>query len=239
MMSGKIIYVADDEPRIRDIICSFLQKEGFEAVGFADGESVAEAFRQRPPDMLILDVMMPGTDGLSLCRQIRGVSRVPIIIVSARDSEADRIAGLNTGSDDYMVKPFSPLELVARVHALFRRTGKTDDSRAESSAGHDSTPAAAVGDITILPALRQVRRGDLDLHLTAMEYLLLSYLAANRSRAVSRDELLHRIWGFEAAVDTRAADDMVKRIRRKLAEAGSRVRIETIWGYGFRIREEN
>ncbi|HBQ65045.1 MAG TPA: hypothetical protein DD727_09055, partial [Clostridiales bacterium] len=176
-----------------------------------------------------LDVMMPGMDGYSLCTQIRSQGTVPIIIVSARDSEPDRVAGLNLGCDDYIVKPFSPMELVARVKALFRRSGYGEIRHANS--------AMTVGDVTILPDRRQAVCAEKDLKLTLMEFALISYLAANRPRAVSRDELLNRVWGFETEVDTRAADDMIKRIRRKITDAGSTLTIETIRGFGFRISE--
>lgn len=227
-MSSKKIYIADDEINICNIIKSFLTKEGLAVETFQDGRSLLNAFQKEPADLLILDVMMPEIDGYSLCSAIRRISAVPIIIVSAKDGETDRIAGLTLGSDDYMTKPFSPMELVARVKGLFRRVELDRDS---SSA----LAPFAVNDVTFDEGTKSAACKGQNLQLTALEFNLLLYLARNRNRAVSREELLTRVWGFEAKAETRATDDTVKRVRKKLEEAGSGLRIETIWGFGFRI----
>lgn len=224
----KLIYIADDEQNIRELIKSFLIREGYNAVTFPDGSSLLEAFLKKPSDMVILDIMMPGLDGLSLCTALRQKSTVPIIMVSARDSDIDRIAGITLGSDDYLTKPFSPMELVIRVKALFRRM--------EMDKGLPSDfENICIGNVTIMPDQKIAKCNGEDLELTLTELKLLTYLAKNRNRAIGRDELLNKVWGFESEADTRATDDTVKRIRKKLASKKSSIRIETVWGFGFKI----
>ena len=157
---------------------------------------------------------------------------MPIIIVSAKDTEPDRIVGLTLGSDDYLTKPFSPLELVARVKSLFRRI-EMDQTPRDMQLPHK------LGDTVINPNTKQVMCRGQDLQFTALEFAVLQYMANNRYRAVSREELLDKIWGFASTVETRATDDTVKRIRKKLSAAHSVVEIETVWGFGFRIKERD
>ncbi len=221
----KLIYIADDDKNIRELIARFLRNDGFETEVFEDGDSLLRAFSAKPADLLILDIMMPGTDGLSLCASLREKSSVPIIIVSARDSELDRISGIAIGSDDYMVKPFSPLELVVRVKAIFRRMSL---SREDPEDGELSC-----GDLRIRIPERQAYLGGGKLELTPTEYSLIVYLVKNSGRAVSREELLRSVWRFESEVDTRVTDDTVKRLRKKLRD--SSVRILPVWGYGFKL----
>lgn len=229
-MAGKLIYIADDEIKIQELIKMFLKKEGYEVETFSDGESLLNAFRKRAADMLLLDIMMPELDGLALCTEIRKTSNVPIIIISAKDGEADKIAGLMLGSDDYMTKPFSPVELVLRVKSIFRRMELEKNQKENDS-------VIEVLDVTIYTEGRYaVCRGQ-DLKLTPLEFSLLKYLSERKNKGVSREELLNRIWGFESEVDTRATDDMVKRIRKKLSEAESKLKIETLWGFGFKIQD--
>lgn len=224
----KKIYIADDEINICNIIRSFLLKEGFLVETFQDGRSLLNAFQREPADLLILDVMMPEIDGYSLCSDIRRTSNVPIIIVSAKDGETDRIAGLTLGSDDYMTKPFSPMELVARVKGLFRRI--------ELDSVFQSGPQLiTLMDVTFNGGTKSASCGGQNLLLTTLEFNLLLYLVRNRNRAVSREELLNKVWGFEVKAETRATDDTVKRVRKKLEDAGSALKIKTIWGYGFKI----
>lgn len=230
MQDKKLIYIADDEVNLCNIIKSFLVKEGFQAESFQDGRSLLEAFDAKPADMLILDIMMPEIDGYSLCSAIRKKSPVPIIIVSAKDTETDKIAGLTLGSDDYLTKPFSLMELIARIKSIFRRI---ELDRAKP----DGTGEIRFADITINPAAKQAEFNGKILCLTGMEFTLLCYLIENKNRAVSRSELLDRIWGFENEVRTRATDDMIKRIRKKLAQSGSSLNIQTMWGYGFKVTD--
>lgn len=224
---SKRIFVADDEFNIRELIKSFLKNAGFEVETFDTGDALYEAFLISPPDLIVLDIMMPGTDGLMLCTKIREKSIVPIIIVSARDSELDRITGITIGSDDYLVKPFSPIELVARINALFRRM--QFDQKQLGNMGDDLT----FGRMIIKPKTRVVIYDGLQMDISPTEYELLRYLFANQDRAVSRDELLKNVWQFESQVDTRATDDVVKRLRKKLAVTD--VKIEAVWGFGFKL----
>jgi DNA-binding response OmpR family regulator len=221
----KTIYIADDEPNIRGLIKTFLQSEGFAVQDFADGDALWSAFQAQPADMVILDVMMAGTDGLTLCARIREVSPVPIIIVSARDGELDRITGITLGSDDYLTKPFSPMELVARVKALFRRAGMALPSGGGA--------ALSLGPLALNTGTREATLDGAPLDLTPTEFALTAYLLSHKDRAVSREELLKNVWQFDFDADTRAADDVVKRLRRKLQ--GSAVRIVSVWGFGFRL----
>jgi len=228
----KLIYIADDETNIRNIIKSFLIKEGFDVETFDDGSKLFEAFNKKTADMLVIDIMMPNMDGYSLCALVRQKSSVPIIIVSAKDTEPDKIARLTLGSDDYLTKPFSPMELIARIKSIFRRI-ELDNT---SSSKHKNT--LTVEDITINSDLKQVEFNGIDIGLTKMEFEVVYYLTANKNRAVSRSELLDKIWGFENEVETRATDDMIKRIRKKLSDAGSTLKIETVWGFGFKIQDK-
>jgi len=229
-VNKKLIYVADDEVNICNIIKSFLIKEGYEVEAFHDGRSILEAFNKRPADMLIIDIMMPEIDGFSLCSSIRQKSRVPIVIVSAKDTDPDKIAGLTLGSDDYLTKPFSPMELIARVKSIFRRI---DLDKATTG----NNQCIDIFDIRMNPNTKQAEFNGKSIGLTGMEFNLLYYLSVNKNRAVSRSELLDKVWGFECEVETRATDDMIKRIRRKLADAGSILKIDTVWGYGFKIED--
>lgn len=224
------IYIADDEKNIRDLIQMFLSSEGFEVTAFSNGDDLLEAFRQSPADLVILDIMMPGTDGLSLCTQIRQNHSTPIMIVSARDEEIDRITGITLGSDDYMTKPFSPMELVARVKALFRRL--------ELDTGGVAAGMLSLGNLSINMGTREASIGGQTLDLAPTELALMVYLLQSGGRAVSREELLKNVWKFDFEVDTRATDDVVKRLRKKLAAVGSDVRIDTVWGFGFKLTRE-
>ena len=227
---GKRIYVADDEKNICFLIQNFLEKEGFEVRCFEDGTSILKACEEQMPDMCILDVMMPGMDGLTVCTQIRKTSHVPIIIVSAKDSPLDRITGITLGSDDYLVKPFLPLELVTRVKALFRRI------EAFSVQEEESKDELTFGDICLHPKWRAALLAGKEFALTPLEFDFLCHMLQNPEYAASRDELLKSLWQVDSReVDTRAVDDMVKRLRKKLKEQSSVVKIETVWGYGFRL----
>lgn len=226
-----MIYIADDEKNICNIIKSFLTKEGFDVETFDDGRSILDAFNARPADMLIVDILMPEIDGYALCSLIRQRSPVPIIIVSAKDTEADKIAGLTLGSDDYLTKPFSPMELIARVKSIFRRIELDIDTARNNH-------RIKISDITINPDIKQAEFNGKSISLTGLEFSLLYYLSYHKDRAVSRSELLDKVWGFENEVETRATDDTVKRIRKKLSDAGSVLKIETVWGFGFRIQDK-
>lgn len=224
---SRSIYIADDEKNIRDLIELFLTNEGYSVTSFSDGDQLLKAFSQRPSDMVILDIMMPGTDGLTICREIRSRSNALIIIVSARDSEIDRITGITLGSDDYLTKPFSPMELVVRVKALFRRL----ELGSLNSPGETLT----AGGLTVNTATRKAEINGRPFDMTPTELALMVYLMKNSARAVSREELLKNVWKFDFEVDTRATDDVVKRLRKKLNDAGANIKIDTVWGFGFKL----
>jgi len=227
----KRIYIADDEKNIRELIQSFLKNAGYEVTAFESGDALFDAFLKEPSDLIVLDIMMPGTDGLMLCTKIREHSIVPIIIVSARDSELDRITGITIGSDDYLVKPFSPIELVARINAQFRRL------EYNQQVNRTDLIDLIFGPITINQKTRSVTNARTDLDISPTEYEFLRYLFINQERAVSREELLKHVWQFETQVDTRATDDVVKRLRKKLSK--TQVRIEAVWGFGFKLEMDD
>ena len=230
METAKVIYIADDEANIKNIVRSFLEREGYEVQAFDNGDDLLKAFTMQACDLVILDIMMPGTDGLTICSTIRQMSSVPIIMLTARDEDSDYIAGITLGSDDYFIKPVSPMKLVMRVKAIFRRIDM------------DKKPLLnqmlTFGDIEVNLATKTVVKiiGDSreEIQLTPNEFNLLVYLMENQHRAVSRDELLDKIWGFTGGIETRVADDTVKRLRKKLADAN--LLIDTVWGFGFRIK---
>lgn len=222
----KRIYVADDEADIRQLIQSFLSAEGYEVACFASGDALLEAFEAQPADLLVLDIMMPGMDGLSLCAAIRKRSDVPIILLTARDTDADMITGFTMGCDDYFTKPFSMVKLTLRVKAIFSRM-----------ADEQGTDILSFGDLMLHSSKRIVYQGEQELKLTNTEFSLLKHLMENQDKVVSREELLNLVWGYDNFVETRATDDIVKRLRKKLSAASSAVVIETVWGIGFRLRE--
>lgn len=226
------VYLADDEKNIRDLIALFLSQEGFSVQTFSDGDALLTACKRSLPDLVILDIMMPGTDGLSICSQLRQEnSDLPIIIVSAKDSPFDRVTGLTLGSDDYLIKPFLPQELVARVRSLLRRSKKTSQTA--------GVPCELnFGPLTLSPNLHTAVLNHEPLTLTPTEFDFLSYMIMHQERAVSRDELLQTLWKMDWQSDTRAADDLVKRLRRKLRSRQNNIRIETVWGFGFRLALE-
>ena len=227
------IMVVDDDRNTRRLLQAVLEADGYKVLTAENGEEALELMDSEYVDLVVLDIMMPGTDGLSVCSMLRkGSPRLPIIIVSAKDSPYDRVTGLTLGSDDYLIKPFLPLELVARVKALLRRTG------IEQHLPEPSQPLE-YGPLVLSPGLRTAALCGEPLTLTPTEFDFLAYLLQNRDRAVSREELLQALWQVDWQADTRAADDLVKRLRRKLRERGSQVRIETVWGYGFRLELED
>ena len=228
---SKLIYIADDEKNIRSLMRTFLESEGYEVETFSDGYSVRQALERRMPDMVILDVMMPGEDGLSICAGIRKNSGVPIMIVSAKDSPMDRVAGITLGSDDYITKPFLPLELTARVKALFRRA-----ELSAGGAGESKETEYDCGNLHLNLLERRVYIRGESLPVTPTEFDFLLYLSERMETAVSKKELLEQVWGYQnAREDVRVPDDLVKRLRKKLRQQESTASVETIWGYGYRL----
>ena len=226
---NKLIYIAEDEKNIRHLISSFLEKEGYHVNAFETGDQLYKAYQEKACDLIILDIMMPGSGGLIICTKLRAISKVPIIMLTARDTEEDFISGISLGSDDYFTKPFSPIKLIMRVKAMLRRVEMDTAGQAKAN------EAVAFADLEIYPdKIMAYCKGE-ELTLTNTEFNLLTYLLENQDKAVSRDELLNKIWGYDSMVETRATDATVKRLRKKLAEIGSAVSIDTLWGHGFRV----
>ncbi len=222
------IYMADDDPSLLEVFSTFLENAGYEVRAFPTGDDLAAEFARKEPDLVVLDVMMPGTDGLTVCKQLRAVSNVPIVILTAKDSEMDYVLGLAIGADDYLTKPFSPSMLVMRVRALLRRV---EMSRGPSP----TTPGLSFADISLSEAAHEVRVADKPLELTMTEFALLRCLLEGNGTAVSRETLLSKVWGFNAEVETRVTDETVRRVRRKLRDAGSSTQIKAVWGYGYKL----
>ena len=227
--TARRIYIADDDDNIRKVIRTFLTSDGYQVEDYPTGDLLLERFRESPCDLVILDVMMPGSDGFAICTELRKISTVPIIMLTARDSENDFALGLGLGSDDYITKPFSAMALLMRVRAIFRRIDF-------ESRKHAVPEAVRIGNLTLDEDRRRVLRDDNVLALTPTEYEVLKYLMLHAGAAVSREELLNEVWGFETAVETRATDDTVRRLRQKLEGCG--VSITAVWGYGFRLEED-
>ncbi|MCL2198704.1 MAG: response regulator transcription factor [Defluviitaleaceae bacterium] len=221
-----LIYIADDEENIRNLVRAFLKNEGYEVEVFESGDLLFEAFGKKECDLVILDIMMSGNSGLVICAKLRAISDVPIIMLTAKDTEEDYVSGLALGSDDYFTKPFSPVKLTMRVKAMLRRI-----EMQRPSTNNEIT----FSDIKILPDKLTAYCNNEALSLTKTEFNLLSYLLENKDKAISRDELLTTIWGYENVVESRATDDTVKRLRKKLDKAGSVISIKTVWGYGFKV----
>lgn len=224
-MTG-LIYIADDEKNIRELIESFLIEAGHEVRSFETGDALLKEMEKEEPNLVILDVMMPGTDGFSACTKIRKHSEVPIILLTARDTDADYITGFTVGCDDYFTKPFSPIKLTMRVNAILKREMK--EKKVE-------TKELVFQDIRLNQGLKTCLIKEEEVKLTNTEFELLLFLMIHRDRAVSREELLSEIWGYEAEVETRVTDDTIKRIRKKLLNLNSEAVIETVWGFGFKL----
>ena len=225
---SRLIYAADDEQDIRDVLRAFLADAGYDVRVFSTGDALYKAFEKQPCDLAVLDIMMPGTDGLTICRRLRGLSDIPIVLLTAKDSEMDQIRGFILGGDDYLTKPFSPSLLVVRVNALLRRADMAAPKRR----------IVRFGDLTFSASERTVTCGQRDLGLTLTEFELLGVLLEEPGAAVSRNVLLDRIWGVDdQEIETRVTDETVRRVRRKLRAAGSRVRIAAVWGYGYRLED--
>ena len=229
----RLIYVVDDEHNIQELIRQYLEKEGYQVSVFSDGIALLAALGEHPPSLVILDVMMPGIDGFDVCRQIRQKSNVPIIFVSAKDQPEDRVTGISLGSDDYLVKPFLPQELMARVEALFRRIDMT-----QGIVSGSNPDLLSFGDLQLNPSLHTARIHEKEMAITPTEFQFLSFLIKAPGHTASKANLLKNVWDMDPDdVETRVTDDLVKRIRKKLKDENSSIMIKTIWGYGYRLIE--
>jgi DNA-binding response OmpR family regulator len=217
------VVVVEDDPHIADLVDLYLRREGFRVLLAADGEKGLDLFKREEPWIVILDVGLPGhRDGFDVCREIRSRSKVPVLFLTARDDEVDRILGLELGADDYLVKPFSPRELVARVRAILRRTRE----------GPAPQEVVTVGDVEVDLRRREARQGGQAVALTTREFDLLAFLANNLGLALSRQQLLDGVWGTDWYGDERTVDVHVAQLRKKL---GDSLPLATVWGVGYRF----
>ena len=221
------ILIVDDEPIVRDVVARYLERDGFHTVGVGDGSEARALIEAETPALVVLDVMLPGTDGLALCRWIRARGTTPVIMLTARGEEADRIVGLELGADDYVTKPFSPRELAARVRAVLRRTGPEGDGPSE---------VVGFGEITLEAATREVLRAGDQVRLTAKEFDLLWFLASHARQVFSREQLMARVWGYEPALDSGTVTVHMRRLREKIeVDPSQPAHLQTVWGVGYRL----
>ncbi len=225
VVTSKVL-VVDDEDHIVELARLYLSREGYEVEGVGDGTKALSRFSQLKPDLVVLDIMLPGTDGLTICKEIRKQSQVPIIMLTARDEVTDKVVGLEVGADDYLTKPFHPQELVARAKALLRR------ARLEA----DTTELIRAGKLEVDLERHEVRHGKARVQLRPKEFDLLALLARHPGRVYQRSELLDLVWGYDFPGYTRTVDVHVQQVREKLTAAGiTDPSIQTVWGVGYRL----
>jgi two-component system response regulator ResD len=226
MHMPETVLVVDDDTTTRDVIVRYLEREGFEALEAEDGGRARAIIESAEPNLVILDLMLPGIDGLSVIRWMRSTGWTPVIMLTALGEETDRIVGLELGADDYVTKPFSPRELVARVRTVLRRSGP-------------SAPAVErleTGDLVLDAAAREVRKGGAEVRLTAREFDLLWFLASHPRRVFSRDQIMSRVWDYDDGLDTGTVTVHVRRVREKIEDdPGDPRHLETVWGVGYRF----
>lgn len=224
-MSNERILVVDDEANIVDLVTLYLEREGYRVDSAFDGATALEMIRDDEPSLVVLDIMLPKMDGFEVCRQVRATSEVPIIMLTARDEDIDKIVGLELGADDYLTKPFNPRELVARVKAILRRLERSERS--------DDQPLH-IGDVTIDPARREVHIGDEEVTLRTKEFDLLMTFAEHPGIVLTREQLLNLVWGFDFYGQTRTVDVHIAHIRKRLANS-KHVQIDTVTGVGYKL----
>src|SRR6187200_57061 len=235
--SGARVLVVEDEPHIRDLIALHLSLEGLQPIAVGDGEEGLKLARAEPFDVIVLDLMLPGLDGVTICRAIRRDTTnndVPILMLTARREESDKVLGLESGADDYLTKPFGVREFVARVRALLRRPRP---SRLASGIGDDARPVAVKG-LTVDPARRHARVDGKEIELTSHEFEMLYLLASHPGIVFSREALVKRVWGDDTFVTERSVDTLIKRLRRKIeGDAADPQLIVTVWGTGYKFSD--
>ena len=223
------VLVVDDDPTVSEVVARYLERDGYAVETVADGRTALDRALAEPPDLVVLDLMLPGLDGLEVCRRLRALAPVPIVILTARGQESDRIVGLDLGADDYVAKPFSTKELVARVRAVLRRArGPLAPTGAGAPAVHTD------GDLEVDVAARHARLAGAVVSLTAREFELLAFLVRHPGRAFRREEILEGVWGYRYG-DTSTVTVHVRRLREKIEpDPSAPVRIATVWGVGYR-----
>ena len=222
------VYVADDEKNIRELLGTFLSNEDLTVELFETGDQLLLRFMEEEADVVVLDVMMPGTDGFGTAAAIRKRSDVPIILLTARDSDKDFVEGFSSGADDYFTKPFSPVQLTLRIKAILSRKNK-EVSTAET---------IQFQGLHLSEKDRLAYYKEKPIKVTNTEFELLKLLMEYPDQAISRDELLAQVWGYESNVETRVTDDTIKKKKKKLRQVDSDVQIETVWGYGFKLAKK-
>ncbi len=223
------VLIVDDEPNIREVVGLYLRRDGHAVVSAADGEEALELFRTSDPDLVVLDLMLPKVSGLEVCRRMQAERRVPLIMLTARGAEEERIVGLGLGADDYVVKPFSPRELAARVAAVLRRAG-------EAPPGDAGERVLAFDGLRIDPNTREVLVGGEPANLTAREFDLLYHLAASPGRVYTRDHLMEVVWGYAFSADTSTVTVHMRRLREKVEPDPAHPRyLQTVWGVGYKF----
>jgi DNA-binding response OmpR family regulator len=223
------VLIVDDEPNIREVVGLYLRRDGHEVVSAADGEKALDLFRSSRPDLVVLDLMLPKMNGLEVCRRMQAERRVPLIMLTARGAEEERIVGLGIGADDYVVKPFSPRELAARVAAVLRRAGET------LPASEDGRVLAFDG-LSVDPNTREVLVRGQPASLTAREFDLLYHLAASPGRVYTRDHLMEVVWGYAFSADTSTVTVHMRRLREKVEPDPAHPRyLQTVWGVGYKF----
>ena len=231
MAQGRVL-VVDDEAMVTEVVGRYLQREGFEVALACDGEEALRLAQENRPDLVVLDLMMPKVDGLEVCRALRRDTQIPIIMLTAKGEEIDRILGLELGADDYVVKPFSPGELVARVKAVLRRAGSVSPA--------DPGDTLRFPDLSINPRTRVVEAAGKRVTLTAKEFDLLHFLASSPGQVFTRDQLMNHVWDFAYAGDASTVTVHIRRLREKVERDPERPRfIKTVWGVGYKFEVEH
>ena len=227
----KLIYVCDDDKNISELIKMYLENDDFAVETFDTAEKLLAALRKKKPSLITLDIMLPGLDGFGALEKIKEKNDIPVILVSAKDKEIDKVRGFNEGSDDYIVKPFMPLELVARVKNVLRRFEKGPVKEVKKQ-----KPVLEFSNVKIDTQTMQVFVNKKEVSFTNIEYKFLSYMFERQKEAVTKKDILADVWGYDED-DNRVIDDLLKRLRKKLDESKAKLSIETIWGIGYRLSD--
>ncbi len=232
MANKQTVLIVDDEVNICELVRLYVEKEGYHAVIANDGQQAIDLFKKISPDLILLDIMLPVKDGWQVCREVRSVSNIPIIMLTAKGETFDKVLGLELGADDYMVKPFEPKELVARMKAVLRRAENQAAAEAEEN------KELRFDGLRINQSTYEVYLDETKLEMPPKEFELLYFLAKNTNKVFTRDQLLDEIWGYEFFGDSRTVDVHVKRIREKLEGEGRNWSVKTVWGVGYKFELE-
>lgn len=233
-----LIYAADDEKDIREILRAFLESEGHKVVVFENGDDLFKKYKDMPCDLVLLDIMMPGTDGLMICNKLRKISKVPIILLTAKDTDSDYISGLSIGSDDYMTKPFKPTILIAKIRALLRRVELERVTENKPEGNKQECEDIICGDLNYIVKEHVLYCRGKEVKLTSTELKFLTYMMTHENEAISKETILNEIWGYNVELESRVADETNRRLRKKLTLVGSNMYVQTVWGYGFKLTQK-